>query len=59
MPLREQAQTLDATYIMNCPMCRGPVRLIGVLGRLAHYLCRSCGAPFHDDYEEEYDEDET
>jgi hypothetical protein len=29
-----------------CGMCGGPLGLLGVLGKLAHYQCRNCGAAY-------------
>lgn len=29
-----------------CPICDGDAGLLGVLGRLAHYVCRACGMQF-------------
>ncbi len=31
---------------MTCKLCGGPLGLLGVLGKLAHLLCRNCGAQF-------------
>ena len=28
---------------MNCPMCNGPLMLLGKLGNRTHYNCRNCG----------------
>jgi len=30
---------------MTCAICNGPLMLLGILGRLAHLLCRNCGHP--------------
>ena len=30
----------------GCPLCGGPLMLLGVLGSLAHVRCRNCGAQF-------------
>ena len=27
-----------------CPMCNGPMGLLGQLGNRKHWLCRNCGA---------------
>lgn len=31
-----------------CPLCPGMGQLLGVLGTLAHYRCRDCGAQFRE-----------
>jgi tRNA(Ile2) C34 agmatinyltransferase TiaS len=31
---------------VRCKLCGGPTTLLGVLGALLHYRCRSCGAMF-------------
>jgi len=49
---------------MQCSICGGPVGLLGILGKLAHLLCQSCGMHFNcpaEDIElitEEEEEDE-
>jgi hypothetical protein len=29
--------------VKDCPICDGPLYLIGVLGNLVHFRCRDCG----------------
>ena len=31
---------------MTCRVCRGPLTLLGRLGRLLHLRCRDCGLSF-------------
>ena len=38
---------------MNCPLCDSPASLLGMLGQLAHFICRNCGAQFSKEYENE------
>jgi hypothetical protein len=33
----------DALAFPPCPACLRPLALLGVLGTVAHYCCRSCG----------------
>lgn len=30
----------------TCTLCGGPLGLLGMLGKLAHYQCQDCGAMF-------------
>ena len=39
---------------MNCDQCQGDMFILGVLGNMAHFRCRHCGA----DQAVELDEDE-
>lgn len=31
---------------MRCNFCGGPLGLLGILGRMKHYLCRNCGMAY-------------
>lgn len=39
--------------IKTCPMCGGPLVLIGVLGIYKHWRCRDCGAVYHESIQRE------
>jgi hypothetical protein len=32
-----------------CPLCGGPLGVLGRLGNLVHLLCRNCGAQFSEE----------
>ena len=32
-----------APLVQECPECGGPLFVLGVLGRVAHFRCRDCG----------------
>lgn len=36
---------------MHCTVCNGPLVLLGHLGRLSHYRCRSCGMDHSHEFE--------
>lgn len=38
--------------ISQCGQCGGPNMLLGVLGKMQHFLCRNCGLPTHSPVEE-------
>lgn len=37
---------------MQCHACSGPLCLLGVLGKLAHLVCRHCGLQWSVDADE-------
>lgn len=42
---------------ISCPLCDGPMRLLGALGRLLHFRCRNCDWEGCHEAEEEEDYD--
>jgi len=41
-----ERRTAEGWAMKTCTLCGGPLGLLGMLGKLAHYQCQDCGAMF-------------